>query len=66
MLSDEPDEWISGELFELEDCAILAKLDSYEGSEYERKAVNVMLDDGREVETWVYLYIRNAPLRSRF
>ena len=58
VLSEQPDEWIPGELFELENPAILAKLDRYEGPEYERKVVTVLLDDGREQETWVYLYIQ--------
>ena len=56
VLSDEPDEWIPGELFELENPDILAKLDRYEGAEYARKVVTVLLDDGRKLETWVYVY----------
>ncbi len=58
VLSDKPDEWIPGELFELESPEILAALDHYEGSEYARSVVNVTMEDGRELETWVYLYIQ--------
>jgi len=55
ILSDQPDEWVPGELFELEEPAIIAALDEYEGSEYERALVTVALDTGEEMETWVYL-----------
>jgi len=55
VLSDQSNEWVPGELFELEEPAILAALDEYEGSEYERILVTVTLDTGVEMESWVYL-----------
>jgi gamma-glutamylcyclotransferase (GGCT)/AIG2-like uncharacterized protein YtfP len=54
--SDQPGEWVSGELYHLEDPTILATLDDYEGSEFERILTKVSLDDGRELETWVYVF----------
>jgi gamma-glutamylcyclotransferase (GGCT)/AIG2-like uncharacterized protein YtfP len=55
VLSGQPDEWVPGELFELEEPAILVALDEYEGSEYKRTLVTVALDTGEEMESWVYL-----------
>jgi gamma-glutamylcyclotransferase (GGCT)/AIG2-like uncharacterized protein YtfP len=55
VLSGQLDEWVPGELFELEEPAILAALDEYEGSEYKRTLVTVALDTGEEMESWVYL-----------
>lgn len=54
ILSDRPDEWVPGELFELEDPGILKALDKYEGPDFERTAVSVALDLGAQFETWVY------------
>lgn len=56
VLSDQPNEWVPGELFQLEDPGILRALDEYEGSEFERPLVTVALDDGQELETWVYVF----------
>jgi gamma-glutamylcyclotransferase (GGCT)/AIG2-like uncharacterized protein YtfP len=54
--SDQPGEYISGELYQLEDPTILRTLDEYEGSEFERIQVKVSLDDGQMLETWVYIF----------
>ena len=60
VLSDQPDEWVPGELFHLQDPNILQTLDKYEDSEFERILVKVSLDDGEDLETcletWVYLF----------
>lgn len=56
-------EHIHGELWQLspvESAAVLAALDDYEGSSFERGRVPVVLDDGRRVEAWVYLYLANT------
>lgn len=55
VVSDQPGEWVSGELFELVAPKILEELDEYEGSDYERVLVTVLLEDGEDRETWVYL-----------
>jgi gamma-glutamylcyclotransferase (GGCT)/AIG2-like uncharacterized protein YtfP len=54
--SDQPGEYVSGELYHLEDPTILPTLDDYEGSEFERVLLKVSLDDGQELETWVYVF----------
>ena len=54
VLSDQPGEFVEGELFELQDPSILVVLDEYEGSEFQRVLATVSLDDGQELETWVY------------
>ncbi len=56
VLSDEPDGWVSGELFQLQDPSVLQTLDEYEGSEFERVLVKVSLEDGQDLETCVYLF----------
>jgi gamma-glutamylcyclotransferase (GGCT)/AIG2-like uncharacterized protein YtfP len=60
--SDQPDEWIHGEIFSIDD-ALLAALDEYEGSEFERVIVPVRLDDGRTIECWIYWYVGSATGR---
>jgi gamma-glutamylcyclotransferase (GGCT)/AIG2-like uncharacterized protein YtfP len=54
--SDQPDEYVSGELYHIEDSAILPTLDEYEGAEFERILAKVSLDDGQEQEAWVYIF----------
>jgi gamma-glutamylcyclotransferase (GGCT)/AIG2-like uncharacterized protein YtfP len=54
--SDQPGEYVSGELYQVEDPTILPTLDDYEGWEFERVLVKVSLDDGQELETWVYIF----------
>ena len=56
VLSDQPEDWVSGELFELEDPGILKTLDEYEGAEFKRTAISVTLDNCTKLETWVYLH----------
>ena len=57
VLSDQPDDWVDGEVFQLEEPSILATLDEYEGAEFERAIIQVHLDSGEELEAWVYLFI---------
>lgn len=56
VLSDQPDEWVPGELYQLQNLSILSTLDEYEGSEFERVKITVSLDKGPALETWVYLF----------
>jgi gamma-glutamylcyclotransferase (GGCT)/AIG2-like uncharacterized protein YtfP len=53
--SDQPDEWIHGELFSLDD-ALLTSLDEYEGAEFERAIVPA-------IGCWIYWYIGRATGR---
>ena len=54
--SDKPGEWISGEVFQLSDASkLLPILDEYEGSEYKRTSVPVVLDSGKRLRAWMYL-----------
>jgi gamma-glutamylcyclotransferase (GGCT)/AIG2-like uncharacterized protein YtfP len=47
--SDQPDEWIHGEVFSLDD-ALLTALDEYEGAEFERAMVPA-------IDCWIYWYV---------
>jgi gamma-glutamylcyclotransferase (GGCT)/AIG2-like uncharacterized protein YtfP len=71
ILSDETDEWVVGEVFELRDPeTILPVLDRYEGCgecdtppfEFERATSKAVLDNGRWVTCWVYVYGRRSQL----
>jgi gamma-glutamylcyclotransferase (GGCT)/AIG2-like uncharacterized protein YtfP len=54
--SNQPDDWISGEVFQLNDPAkLLPILDEYEGQEYKRTSVPVELDSGKRMRAWMYL-----------
>ena len=54
--SDKPDDWISGEVFKLNDPSMLLPiLDEYEDSEYQRTSVPVQLDSGKRLRAWMYL-----------
>jgi gamma-glutamylcyclotransferase (GGCT)/AIG2-like uncharacterized protein YtfP len=62
--ADHSNEWILGEVFRLDDPGkLLAALDDYEGSEFERVIVPVHLDDGRSIDCWIYWYVGAAPGR---
>ena len=69
VLSSEPDEWVTGEVYRLDDAAgTLAVLDDYEGCgphdelpyEFVRAIAKVRLVTGRHLAAWVYVY--NQPL----
>jgi len=54
--SNKPDDWISGEVFQLNDPAkFLPILDEYEGPQYERTSVPVQLESGKRLRAWMYL-----------
>jgi gamma-glutamylcyclotransferase (GGCT)/AIG2-like uncharacterized protein YtfP len=57
--SDDPDQWIPGELYELKHPSILSILDRYEGREFHRKVVQVELCTEHTLEAWVYFYRGN-------
>ncbi|CAM3901235.1 Gamma-glutamyl AIG2-like cyclotransferase [Roseateles saccharophilus] len=47
---------VSGCLYRDVDADALARLDAFEGREYERVRVEVMLDGGGAVAAWVYRF----------
>jgi gamma-glutamylcyclotransferase (GGCT)/AIG2-like uncharacterized protein YtfP len=55
---------VAGEVWELREPALLARLDAYEGigpdaevaEAYERTHVRVRLDDGDTIDAWVYAW----------
>lgn len=53
-------ESVHGEVAVLRDPALLAQLDLYEGSQYERVLRSVQMQDGARLEAWVYRF--RAPL----
>jgi gamma-glutamylcyclotransferase (GGCT)/AIG2-like uncharacterized protein YtfP len=53
----EGDAWVAGEVHLLNNPrSTLPELDAYEGSEFVRQIVPVLLDDGRTLEAWAYIY----------
>jgi gamma-glutamylcyclotransferase (GGCT)/AIG2-like uncharacterized protein YtfP len=46
---------IAGDVLAL-DAALLTELDLYEGDEYARERMRVMLDEGGEIEAWIYVF----------
>jgi gamma-glutamylcyclotransferase (GGCT)/AIG2-like uncharacterized protein YtfP len=59
-LSVDGDDWVTGELYKISDESLVRELDEYEGAEYRRVLAAARLDDGREMQTWVYEHA--APL----
>jgi gamma-glutamylcyclotransferase (GGCT)/AIG2-like uncharacterized protein YtfP len=60
VLSDDPGDRVLGDAFALHPAhaaEVLARLDEYEGDEYERREVEVTLGSGRTVRCWAYLYV---------
>ena len=52
----EGDRWVRGEVHLLLDpSTTLPALDAYEGSEFERQVVTVLLDSGEEIQAWAYI-----------
>ncbi len=52
-----PTQRVHGDVWTVNDRAALRELDSYEGSEYERRAVSVTMADGGVMRAFAYLYI---------
>ena len=66
-LVDAPDDSrVVGDLFVLDDPeAAFARLDAYEGDEYQREQRNVTREDGSRVTAWVYVYRAEVALWPR-
>jgi gamma-glutamylcyclotransferase (GGCT)/AIG2-like uncharacterized protein YtfP len=69
VLATRDDSKVFGEVWRLLDASTLLRLlDRYEGisvdrpetSAYERRAAEVLLDDGRSVQCWLYVYLRQV------
>lgn len=56
--SDQPDHWVHGEMWRLDDPQLLPLLDEYEGAEFKRAVTSV-----RTVECWIYWYVGEAQGR---
>jgi gamma-glutamylcyclotransferase (GGCT)/AIG2-like uncharacterized protein YtfP len=68
------DAWVSGEVFQLNEPSIAWPiLDSYEGCgakdppphEFERQAVDVVLDGGQTIRAFAYVYRLNTAGKER-
>jgi gamma-glutamylcyclotransferase (GGCT)/AIG2-like uncharacterized protein YtfP len=65
-----PGEWVQGDVYAVQDAALLRALDRYEGcgpddpkpTQYLRLRQTVKLSDGTAVEAWVYVY--NRPVET--
>ncbi len=68
---DDVDDTVVGDLWSLDDPTALRELDAYEGCgpdaepphEFERRSTTVVLDDGRTLPAWVYVYAGPVPAR---
>ena len=58
--SDQPDKWIHGEVYRVDDQNLLASLDEYEGSEFQRATVVAELEKGGAIDCWIYWYVGEA------
>jgi len=54
--------WVQGEVFHLHSPEILDELDQYEGTDFARVEVTVILDSGDPLPCWVYEY--NRPVEE--
>jgi gamma-glutamylcyclotransferase (GGCT)/AIG2-like uncharacterized protein YtfP len=53
--SRQPDHWVQGEVHEL-DSQLLALLDEYEGSDFERAVAPARMPE-RTMDCWIYWYV---------
>jgi gamma-glutamylcyclotransferase (GGCT)/AIG2-like uncharacterized protein YtfP len=59
------DAWVPGEVHLLHDpSAVLPLLDAYEGCEFERQVVTLVLDSGKIIEAWAFILVTGAILRN--
>ena len=58
LLGGAANDWVVGDLFEINQQDVMLELDRYEGSaEYRRVATEAVLENGERVRCWVYEYI---------
>jgi gamma-glutamylcyclotransferase (GGCT)/AIG2-like uncharacterized protein YtfP len=74
VVSADDDAWVSGEVFLLnEPTSSWLVLDSYEGCgfsdpqphEFEKQIVDVVLDNGKTIRAWAYVYSLNPADKAR-
>jgi gamma-glutamylcyclotransferase (GGCT)/AIG2-like uncharacterized protein YtfP len=53
-------EHVKGDLFEGISAELWALLDDYEGDEYAREIVDVLIEDGGTLQAYVYRYVRSS------
>lgn len=61
--SDDPADVVRGDLFALDPAhadAVLARLDEYEGSEFERRETEARLETGEAMRCWTYYHVGEA------
>ena len=57
LLPGDPGAWVRGEVYALSNPRdTLARLDDYEGGEFERVELDAVLDSGDRSKAWVYAY----------
>jgi gamma-glutamylcyclotransferase (GGCT)/AIG2-like uncharacterized protein YtfP len=60
------DAWVKGEVYRLHDAPSLwPVLDAYEGHEFERQILSVLLDNGRALNAWAYVYCLDTEGKPR-
>lgn len=68
VLSGDPSDVVHGEVFALHAgsaAEVLARMDEYEGPQFERRRVEVEMETGETVECWVYFYRGDVEGRER-
>jgi len=68
VLSDDADDVVHGEVFALDASSaaeVLARMDEYEGPQFERREVEALLESGETVRCWAYLYRGDVEGRER-
>lgn len=52
------DQWVRGDVFDGVTAAMLERLDTYEGAEYERQPAEVTMEDGTTLTAYLYRYVQ--------
>jgi gamma-glutamylcyclotransferase (GGCT)/AIG2-like uncharacterized protein YtfP len=60
--SDQPEQWVHGEVHLLQEPSLLASLDEYEGSDFKRGMALAHLQE-QTIDCWVYWYV--GPVTGR-
>lgn len=60
-----PGAQVAGRLYLDVSAADIARLDAFEGAEYRRDALQVMLADGEAVSAWTYLWLDSQRLSGQ-
>ena len=63
LLEPQAKEWVEGEVYRLRNLGVLAKLDGYEGSEFQRVRAPVVRRNGSRTWCWIYALKRVGAAR---